>query len=154
MNFTTMKNLLFALLFFPIFSFAQVIPEKANLITVTNSETAYANFTDVRLLLTKKGIEITKLDKEAFDIKTGLIEIKGSGSSYYEFFCRDNQIIISGKRKKDNIQSETKTITAFEAITNTGAKDSPTKVSFEAMKEIAKLFGAKIKYEVSKYYQW
>ncbi|TCC89275.1 hypothetical protein EZ428_16395 [Pedobacter frigiditerrae] len=150
-----MKNLLFALLLFPIFSFAQVIPEKANLITVMNTETAYANFTDVRLLLTKKGIEIANLDKDAFDIKTGLIEVKGSGSGYYEFFCRDNQIIISGKSKKsfENTQGENKTATDLEAIVNTGAKDSPTRLSFEAMKEMAKLFGTKIKYEVSKYYQ-
>lgn len=148
-----MKKFIIALLLFPIFSFAQVIPEKANLITVTNSETAYANFTDVRLLLTKKGIEITKLDKDAFDIKTGLIEVKGAGSCYYEFFCRDNQIIISGKNKNDSIQGENKATTSFEAITNTGTKDSPTKLSFEAMKEMAKLFGTKIKYEVSKYYQ-
>ncbi len=148
-----MKKLILLLLLFPIFSFAQIVPEKANLITVTNSETAYANFTDVRLLLTKKGIEIAKLNKDTFDIKTGLIEVKGAGSCYYEFFCRDNQIIISGKNKMDNLQGETKTTTAFEAITNIGAKDSPTKLSFEAMKEMAKLFGTKIKYEVSKYYQ-
>ncbi|WP_316785273.1 hypothetical protein [Pedobacter frigiditerrae] len=150
-----MKNLLFALLLFPIFSFAQVVPEKANLITVMNTETAYANFTDVRLLLTKKGIEIANLNKDSFDIKTGLIEVKGSGGSYYEFFCRDNQIIISGKTKKSNEsnQGENKSTKDFEAITNTGTKDSPTKLSFEAMKEVAKLFGAKLKYEVSKYYQ-
>ncbi|WP_316768048.1 hypothetical protein [Pedobacter frigiditerrae] len=150
-----MKNLLFALLLFPIFCFAQEIPEKANLITVSKTGTAYALFTDVRILLTKKGIEIANLDKDSFDIKTGLIEVKGSGSSYYEFFCRDNQIIISGKRKKSNEspQGEGKTTTDFEAITNTGIKDSPTKLSFEAMKEMSKLFGAKLKYEVSKYYQ-
>jgi hypothetical protein len=150
-----MKNLLFALLFFPIFSFAQAVPERANLITVMNTETAYANFTDVRLLLNKKGIEIANLDKDAFDIKTGLIEVKGSGSSYYEFFCRDNQIIISGKNKKSNESTEVggKTTTDFEAITNIGTKDSPTKLSFQAMQEIAKFFGTKLKYEVSKYHQ-
>lgn len=150
-----MKKIIIALLLFPILSFAQVIPEKANLITVSNTETAYANFTDVRLLLTKKGIEIANLDKNTFDIKTGLIEVKDSGSSYYEFFCRDNKIIISGKNKKSNegTQGETKTATDFEAIINMGTKDSPTKLSFQAMQDMAKLFGTKLKYEISKYYQ-
>lgn len=150
-----LKKLIIIILLFPIYSFAQVIPEKANLITVLNKETAYANFTDVRLLLTKKGIEIAKLDKESFDIKTGLIEIKDSSSNYYEFFCRDNKIIISGKNKKvsKNNKGEDEPTTGFEAISNTGAKGSQTKLSFQAMQEIAKLLGTKLEYEVSKYYQ-
>ncbi len=140
-----MKKLLLAILLFPIFSFSQTIPEKANLITVLNAETAYANFTDVRLLLTKKGIEIANLDKDTFDIKTGIIEVKGAGNTYYEFFCRDHQIFVSGKYKDSNGN--------ISAITNSGIKDSPTKLSFEAMNELVKLLGKKLKYEVSKYYQ-
>jgi len=136
-----MKKLIIALLLFPIFSFAQAVPEKANLITVSNTETAYANFTDVRLLLNKKGIEIANLDKESFEVKSGLIEVKGASYSYYIFTCRDNKITITGKNKNGDV---------FETIANEGSKDSPTKLLFNAMNEFAKLLGSKLKYEITK----
>lgn len=135
-----MKKLLLLLLLFPLISSAQVIPDKANQITVVNNETGYANFIDVKLLLTKKGIDIANLDKDAFQIESAPIAIEGSGISYYIFICRDDKIIISGKTKTSN---------TFETIANTGIKDTPAKFSFEAMNDLAKLLGAKLKYEVS-----
>ncbi|MGG9971835.1 hypothetical protein ACQ33O_08600 [Ferruginibacter sp. SUN002] len=136
-----MKKLLLLLLLFPLFSFAQVVPDKTDQITVLNSETAYANFIDVKLLLSKKGIEIVSLDKEAFQIETGPIDIKSSGTSYYVFICRDDKIIITGKTKYSS--SDT-----IETIANTGAKDTPEKLSFEAMNDLAKLLGTRLQYEV------
>ncbi|UEG49640.1 hypothetical protein LK994_13440 [Ferruginibacter lapsinanis] len=135
-----MKKLLLLLLLFPLFSFAQVIPDKANQITVVNNETAYANFIDVKLLLAKKGIEIANLDKEAFQIESGPIAIEGSGTSYYTFICRDDKIIITGKINSSNTS---------ETIANTSKKDTPAKLSFDAMNDLAKLLGAKLKYEIS-----
>jgi hypothetical protein len=136
-----MKKLLLLLLLLPVFSIAQVIPGKANQITVVNNETAYANFIDVKLLLAKKGIEIASLDKDAFQIESGPISIEGAGTSYYIFICRDDKIIITGKTKYNS--------DIFETIANTGAKETPKKVSFDAMNDLAKLLGAKLEYEVA-----
>ncbi|TKC10707.1 hypothetical protein FA048_11080 [Pedobacter polaris] len=147
-----MKKLIFALLLFPIFSLAQVIPEKANQIIVVNNQTAYANFIDVKLLLAKKGIELASQDKDTFEVKSGSIMVDSLSKSYYTFTCRDDKIIITGINKSNSKASDadTKTAVKLETIANVGLKGSLTQLSFKAMNDFAKFLGTKLKYEVLK----
>ena len=140
-----MKRLLYLLLFIPLATFGQKDNPKVNCIVIVNKNTAYANFTDVRLLLTKMNIEITDLDKDRFQIKTDTIQINDQATAYFDFNCRDDKITLSGKWKP-NIEK-----TGYLRIESTGNINSMDKFAFEKMNELAKKFGTILKYEFSKY---
>ena len=148
-----MKKLILLLLLLPLTTFAQKeISKKPNCIIITNNNTAYANFTDVRLLLTKMNIEIANLDKDRFQIKTGTILVKDSSIMHLDFDCRDYKITISGLWKPTNEGAETTSSKDnYIRIEDGGTTDTLAKAAFEKMKELAKKFGTALTYEYAKY---
>ena len=149
-----MKRLLFLCLLLPLTTFAQKeIPSKTNSIILVNKNTAYANFTDVRLLLTKMNIEIADLDKDRFQIKTGSIVVNDQATAYFDFDCRDDKITVTGKWKS-NTEIDTAGVpikNSYLRIDNSGTANSIHKAAFEKMNALAKKFGTVLTYEFSKY---
>jgi hypothetical protein len=145
-----MKKFIFLLFLLPFVAFGQKeTSNKANSIIITNKNTAYANFTDVRIKLTKDSIQIVELDKDQFQIKTGHISVKDGATAYFNFDCRDNTITISGMWKSDAEGKSTGD--NYIRIEDTGKPDSLTKAAFEKMKALAKKFGTVFTYEYAKY---
>lgn len=137
-----MKRLLFLLLLSPLALFAQkAASPNADRITVVNTNTAYANFIDSKLMLGKAEIPIASQDKDYFQVKTANVAIgKETAMAYFIFDCRDDKIMITGMWNSGaTTPGATSSYVKIESNTS--------KLAFEKMTELAKKLGTKLVFD-------
>lgn len=145
-----MKTLLLIAFLFPLAVIAQNVPVKGTKrIIITTQDSASMNYKRTLLQLLESGLSIDAKDSDLFTIRTQVSALrKTSGSYFLNIYCRNNQIIVSGKVKLgfDIDFGGVKTVDDFTDIVNKGMKGSIQKIAFDTMNELSLKIGSEISY--------